>query len=77
MENARNSSIEEWNDFQVTLAGKVTDKFSELVYKYDNNEISKEALIAAADAVFDSISGLAPWGVSDMVYAIKRELLNK
>ena len=66
--------MSDWKEFSSELARKTVDKIADLVYKYENKEITLEQAMLATDTIYDLISGLVSWDVADLAYNLKKEL---
>ena len=70
----KDTTTEEWSDFQVTLASKMLDTLGVIVHKHERKQVSTIEVLTACDALIDSTSGLAPWDVIDTIEAVKTEV---
>lgn len=64
----------EWNEFQSELSRKALDVLNTKLAAFDRGEVDKPQLRLIVDCLFDTISGLAPWDVTDAIYAVRKEL---
>ena len=65
-----------WSEISKEIARKAIDTVSDLVFKADNNEIDRKQLSVAVGAVYDTISGLVPWDIAELIYNIKKDVDN-
>jgi hypothetical protein len=70
----KESSEQEWSDFQAKLALKSLDTISRLIHDRKTGKISSKELFVACNAMFDCISGLAPWETADFIYAVRLKM---
>lgn len=70
--------MSEWATHQNELARKVVDVINDRLYRHaagtDESSISERELGLIADALYDTITGLVPWDVADMIAQIRKEL---
>lgn len=64
-----------WPEHQKELARKVSTTLVNRMQKNEDGEISDAELLLIVDALYDTITGLVHWEVSDMVYRVRQELL--
>jgi hypothetical protein len=68
-------ATDNWPTFGEELARKALDVVHVATHDHlIEGTISERELRLIVDAVFNTISGLAPWDVSDLIYKIRTDL---
>lgn len=63
-----------WDDIQAELSRKAIETVSDLTCRHAVGDLTDGELITGINAIFDTISGLAPWDVTDLIYKIRKDL---
>jgi hypothetical protein len=66
---------DEWPTMQSELSRKALDTLDRLTERFAIGEIDKTALRIGIDTLYDTISGLVPWDIADLVYRVRTETL--
>jgi len=64
----------EWPELGEELGRKALDVVADRVSRMDDKELSERELWLIADAVYDTIAGLASWEDANVVYTIRNGL---
>lgn len=65
----------DWPELSDELARKAIETTHALVHKHlVEAEIDEKQLRVAVDAIYDIVSGLVPWDIANMIYAVRKDL---
>ena len=65
----------EWPELQEELARKALEVLDQRVHQHlVEAKLTERELRLVVDSVYDTISGLVPWEVSNLVYAVRKDL---
>ncbi|SER27930.1 hypothetical protein SAMN05216548_11477 [Faunimonas pinastri] len=65
-----------WEDIQGELSRKVVEALAERVHQHEQGKITDRELYLVVNSLFDTVSGLVPWDLTDTIYNVRKELLN-
>lgn len=68
------TSESEWSDFQAKLATKSLDVLGNMIDNLKTGKTTPREVSTACGAMFETISGLAPWETTDLIYAVKLKM---
>lgn len=63
-----------WPELGEELGRKALDVMETTLVRYQDGELSREEVILVVNTIFDTISGLAKWEITDGIYQIRKEL---
>ena len=66
-----------WPELQEELARKAIETVQRFDHLHSAGTISDETFYHVADAIYDCITGLAPWDVANIIYAVRQEMRNE
>lgn len=65
-----------WPELSEELSRKCMDVLVRRAHDLEQGEITKEQFFVAADAIYDTVSGLVPWDVADVIAQVRKEAAN-
>lgn len=64
-----------WPELQEELSRKALEVLNKRVHEHlVEAKLSERELRLVVDSVYDTISGLVPWDVAEIVYAVRKDL---
>lgn len=67
--------MSEWPELQEELARKALEVLGQRVHQhFIEATLSKRELRLVVDSIYDTISGLVPWEVANLVYDVRKDL---
>lgn len=67
--------MSEWPEMQEELARKALEVLDQRVHQHlVEATLSERELRLVVDSIYDTISGLVPWDVANLVYGVRKDL---
>lgn len=63
-----------WPELGEELGRKVIDVLHDRLWELNQGKITDKEMLLIANSLYDSISGLVPWDVANIVYSVREEL---
>jgi len=63
-----------WADIQKELGRKSLEVLHQAVHDHEEGTLTDRELVLIINTLFDTISGLAPQEITDVVYSVRKEL---
>lgn len=65
---------DDWPTLGEELSRKAITALENIVEKYKNDEASRDQVLAVVDALYTTISGLAPWDATNIIIDIGKRV---
>jgi hypothetical protein len=68
------NSTDDWPTFGEELSRKAITALETIVEKYENDKATKEQVLAVVDCLYETISGLVTWDVTNTIIDIGKRV---